>query len=184
MLSVNPTQTEQYQSIMTTDYLRYQKGLNSYALFKISDPLVAQDLVQDTFMRTWKYLVEGGKVHLMKAFLYSILNKLIVDQYRRHKAVSLDALFEKGFETSEEDQGKVLDVLDGSKALLLIKELPPNYRKVMHMRYVRHLSIEEMSLITGKSRNAVAVQAHRGLAKLKLLYHHGSKDPTKDSTEL
>lgn len=38
------------------------------------------------------------------------------------------------------------------------------------MRYVQDLSLAEMALVTGKSKNTMAVQAHRGLAKLKQLY--------------
>ena len=38
------------------------------------------------------------------------------------------------------------------------------------MKYVQELTIEEMSLITGQSKNAITVQAHRGLEKLKQLY--------------
>ena len=38
------------------------------------------------------------------------------------------------------------------------------------MRYVRDMSLQEISLLTGQSKNAVAVQVHRGLEKLKLLY--------------
>jgi DNA-directed RNA polymerase specialized sigma24 family protein len=38
------------------------------------------------------------------------------------------------------------------------------------MKYIQHLSIEEMSAITGQSKNVITVQAHRGLAKLKTLY--------------
>jgi DNA-directed RNA polymerase specialized sigma24 family protein len=48
--------------------------------------------------------------------------------------------------------------------------LPKKYQKVVHMRYVQDLTLEEMSLITGQSKNAMAVQVHRGLEKLKLLY--------------
>jgi DNA-directed RNA polymerase specialized sigma24 family protein len=40
----------------------------------------------------------------------------------------------------------------------------------MRMRYVQELTIQEMSLITGQSKNAFTVQTHRGLKKLKLLY--------------
>jgi DNA-directed RNA polymerase specialized sigma24 family protein len=38
------------------------------------------------------------------------------------------------------------------------------------MRYIQDLSLQEISLITGQSKNAVAVQIHRQLEKLKLLY--------------
>ena len=42
----------------------------------------------------------------------------------------------------------------------------------MKMRYIQDLSLKEMSLLTGQSRATLAVQTHRGLAKLKLLYNH------------
>ena len=135
------------------------------------DHATGQDLVQDTFLKTWKYLARGGKIEVMKAFLYHILNHLIVDQYRRHKASSLDELVENGFEPTAGDSTKLLfDTLDGKGATLLIKHLPSPYQEVLHMRYVQDLSLQEMSRITGKTRNAMAVQVHRGLAKLKLLY--------------
>ncbi|MBP9814384.1 RNA polymerase sigma factor SigW, partial [Candidatus Woesebacteria bacterium] len=49
-------------------------------------------------------------------------------------------------------------------------KLPPTYRKVMRMRYVQDLSLQEISLITGQSKNTVAVQIHRGTEKMKELY--------------
>jgi RNA polymerase sigma-70 factor (ECF subfamily) len=109
----------------------------------------------------------------MKAFLYHVLNNLIVDQYRKHKTTSLDTLLEKGFEPSVSDSGRLFNVLDGKAAFLLIQSLPKKYQKVMRMRYVQELSLKEISLITGQSKNTIAVQVHRGLAKLKLLYNQG-----------
>jgi DNA-directed RNA polymerase specialized sigma24 family protein len=38
------------------------------------------------------------------------------------------------------------------------------------MKYVQDLSLEEMSELTGKSRNTLAVRLHRGTQKLKALY--------------
>ena len=129
-----------------------------------------EDLVQETFIKTWTYLLRGGKIDVMKAFLYHVLNNLIVDEYRKRKTSSLDVLIEKGFEPSTGDSGHFFDTLDGKRALLLIARLPRAYQKIMRMRYVQDLSLKEMALVTGQSKNALAVQAHRGLAKLKLLY--------------
>ena len=108
---------------------------------------------------------------MMKAVLYHILNRLIIDEYRKHKSTSLDALTEKGFEPGERDPENIGDDMDGKSAILLIQRLPEMYRKIMHMRYVQNLTIGEMSLLTGKTKNVVAVQTHRGLAKLKVLYY-------------
>ncbi len=159
------------QAILTAAHQEYAKGLNARAFFKVNDRAIGQDLVQDTFLKTWKYLVKGGKIDIMKAFLYHILNNLIVDQYRKHTTTSLDLLVEKGFDPKSDDSGRLFNVLDGRALLLLIQHLPVAYKKVMHMRHVQDLSLKEMSLLTGQSKNAVAVQLHRGLGKLKVLYN-------------
>lgn len=106
----------------------------------------------------------------MKAFLYHILNNLIIDEYRKRKTVSLDFMMEKGFEPSASDFSETFSTLDGKEALMLIQRLPQMYRKVMRMKYIQDLSLGEMSSVTGQSKNAIAVQAHRGLEKLKVLH--------------
>ncbi|MEK7608694.1 MAG: sigma-70 family RNA polymerase sigma factor [Patescibacteria group bacterium] len=111
----------------------------------------------------------------MRAFLYHILNHLVVDEYRKRKTTSLDLLLEKGFELGVDHSKNLFDVMDGETAVLLIQRLPEKYRRVMRMRYIQDLSLAEMSLITGQSKNAMAVQAHRGLEKLKLLYDSTQK---------
>ncbi len=163
-------QEAQRQKVLTKAHHDFEKALNLHAFFKVHNHALGEDLVQDTFIKTWAYLVKGGKIDLMKAFLYHVLNNLIVDEYRKHKTVSLDVLLEKGFEPSSDDSGRLLDILDGKNALFLIQRLPKTYQKVMRMRYVQDLSLEEMSLVTGQSKNAIAVQLHRGLEKLKVLY--------------
>ncbi len=164
-------QETQQQQLLTIAHNDYQKGLNARAFFKIHDHAQGEDLVQETFLKTWKYLVKGGKINMMKAFLYHILNGLIIDQYRKHKTTSLDELVEKGFEASVSDSGHLFNFLDGKRAVFLIQQLPLKYRKIMRMRYAQDLSLEEMSLITGQSKNTMAVQVHRGLRKLKSLYN-------------
>lgn len=55
--------------------------------------------------------MKGGKIDAMKAFLYHILNNLIVDEYRKRKTVSLDLLLEKGFDPGESELKNCLIVL-------------------------------------------------------------------------
>ena len=167
---VTPKEKKQSKDSLTTAHGSYEKGLKSRAFYKTSDNMLSDDLVQDTFMKTWVYLVKGGKIDIMKAFLYHVLNNLIVDEYRKRNAVSLDVLLEKGFEPGVDKSESMLNTLDGKALLLLIQRLPQKYQKVMRMRYIQQLSLKEMALVTGQSKNTVAVQAHRGLTKLRLLY--------------
>ncbi|MHB0865599.1 MAG: RNA polymerase sigma factor [Minisyncoccota bacterium] len=169
---MTPKQEIQRKLLLTSAHQDYKKGLDSHAFFKTHNLAMSDDLVQDTFMKTWKYLAKGGKIDIMKAFLYHVLNNLIVDEYRRHKTTSLDVLLEKGYDPGDDRVENLINILDGKAATLLIQHLPQQYQKVMRMRYVQNLSLEEMSLLTGQSKNTLAVQAHRGLEKLKLLYNH------------
>lgn len=167
---MTPKQTAAQHVLLGAAHHDFQAGLNLYALFKLRDRSLGEDLVQDTFMKTWRYLVKGGKIDVMKAFLYHVLNNLIVDEYRKRKTVSLDVLLDKGFEPSAGESDKLYDALDGKAAILMIQRLPFAYQKVMRMRFVQDLTLGEMALITGQSTNALAVQVHRGVAKLKILY--------------
>jgi RNA polymerase sigma-70 factor, ECF subfamily len=144
--------------------------LSTYAFFKVHDRAMSEDLVQQTFIKTWIYLVKTGKIDLMKTFLYHILNNLIVDQYRKKKTVSLDLLLEKGYEPAARDYKRIFNVIDGKSAFGLIKRLPEKYQKVMSMRYKQDLSLKDISDQTGQSKNTIAVQLFRGLEKLKILY--------------
>lgn len=159
------------QALLTGVHHEYERKLNQYAFSKVNDHMVSDDLVQDTFMKMWKYMLKGGKVDVMRSFLYHILNNLIVDEYRKRKTTSLDVLLEKGYEPSEDTSERLINILDGRSASLLMQYLPEKYQKVMRMRYEQDLSLAEISLITGQSKNAIAVQVHRGLAKLKMLYN-------------
>ncbi|MDP3661762.1 MAG: RNA polymerase sigma factor [bacterium] len=164
-------QKEEQKEVLAVAHHDFEKGLNAHAFFKVNDHEACEDLVQETFLKTWKYLVRGGKIEVMKAFLYHVLNNLIIDQYRKHKTTSLDALLEGGYEPQVDYSERFFNFLDGKRASLLIGTLPEKYRKIVHMRYMQDLSLSEMSFITGQSKNTMAVQTYRGLAKLKLLYN-------------
>ena len=158
--------------ILTTAYTQYMKELKVSAFYKVHDTALSEDLVQDTFMKTWLYLVKGGKIKMMRAFLYHVLNNLVIDEYRKqkNKAISLDEIAEKGYEPGEDESQRLYDFLDGEAALSSIKRIPLKYQQVMRMRYAQGLSLKEMSAISGQSKNTVSVQAYRGLVSLRHLH--------------
>ena len=86
---MNPKKLATQQIIITKAHGDFERGLGNYALSKISNKMLSDELVQDTFIKTWSYLVKGGEIILMKAFLYHVLNDLIIDEYRKRKTTSL-----------------------------------------------------------------------------------------------
>lgn len=167
---ITKTQMHRQQILLGAGYVEFHHRLNRYACSRTNDRALADDLIQSTFLKTWAYLVRGGKIEIMEAFLYHVLKALIIDEYRKQSATSLDALLEKGFDPGVDDSNRLVDMLDGQQAAVLIAQLPELYQNVMRLRYMQDLSLKEISLITGQTKNAVAVQSHRGLEKLKELY--------------
>ncbi len=164
---MTPKEMGQQRVILTTAHYDYGGGLKAHAFFKLHDSSVSEDLVQDTFVKTWRYLLRGGQIEIMKAFLYHVLNHLIVDQYRKHKTISLDSLMESGYEPNIDETEKLYNIFDGRVTVGLINHLPEKYKKVMRLRYVQDLSLNEIGLITGQSRNTIAVQIHSDRQKIK-----------------
>ncbi len=161
--------TKEARALVATAHVDYSRALNVHAYCRVSNRQIGEDLVQDTFVKTLKYLLRGGEVETMKAFLYHVLDNLIIDQYRKHKTASLDLILETGMEFSAPDE-RIAETLDGKAAMLLIDRLPLLYKNIMDMKYIQELTVKEMAAATGHSENTIAVQAHRGLLKLKRLY--------------
>ena len=75
---MTPKENKEQGAILTMAHLDFAKGLNLHAYFKVHQHAMGEDLVQDTFLKTWNYLVKGGKIDVMKSFLYHIFNNLII----------------------------------------------------------------------------------------------------------
>lgn len=145
-------------------------ALFRHCFFKIHDREMAKDMIQETFVKTWNYIVQGKKILNLRAFLYKTLNNMIIDEYRKKKTVSLDDLREDGFEPESEAGPTADDRFMGEKALRLLEELPDPYRDAVFMRYVNGLELSEIAEITGETENTVSVHVHRGLGKLRDLF--------------
>jgi len=163
--------TLQRQNLLTKAYYDYRNDLKRYSSFKVNDASIVEDLVQETFLKAWKYLLRDGKIATMRAFLFHVINGLIIDKYRKHKTVSLDSIVEKGFEPKEVDSENIIDTLDSKRAVEMISKLPIKYRQPMLMKYKKDLPLEKISEKTGQSKNTTAVQINRGIKKLKEIYN-------------
>ena len=167
---ISQPELDNIQDEITVAHLNNQHGLLRRALYKTSDSDMSDDLVQTTFLKTLLYLQKGGKIDLMHSFLNHVLNDLIVDEYRKKKPVSLEILQESGFDPGFSDMERQIDYFDGTQVVLLLPQLSKKYELVIRLRYLKGLSLKEMALVTGQTENTVAVQVHRGVAKLKELH--------------
>ena len=152
----------------------YADALFRHALYRLSDRERAIELVHDTYTKVWTYIRGGQEIGAYKAFLYKILNNLIIDEYRKRKNVSLDAILseegvhEGNFEELHEGSLEELTfLLDAKRTLELIHEIPEAYREVIVLRFIDGLGPREISDLIEESENVVSVRIHRGLKLLR-----------------
>ena len=166
--------TESQEDRFLKAFEDYSDALFRHASIRVSDREKAIDIVHDTFTKVWSYARAGHQIDSYRSFLYKVLNNLIIDEYRKRKEVSLDALFsvegvdEGSFpELSESTAEALAATIDGRKAFELLAELPDVYREVIIMRFVDELGPREISELIEESENVVSVRIHRGLKLLR-----------------
>ncbi|MEX0910431.1 MAG: sigma-70 family RNA polymerase sigma factor [Candidatus Paceibacterota bacterium] len=158
------------QEILVQAFHDHQKSLLQKSFLKVNNKELSDDLVQTTFLKTWQYLLKDGEIDSMRKFLFHVLNGLIIDEYRKNKPISLDILTEAGFQVVIDDSDRLFDILDGKTAMLMIPLLPDKYKDVVGMRYEDEMTLNEIAKLTQQSNNTVAVQIHRGIEKLAILF--------------
>jgi RNA polymerase sigma-70 factor (ECF subfamily) len=152
----------------------YSDALFRHAAMRISNREKAIDAVHDTFTKVWSYVRQGHQIDSFRSFLYKVLNNLIIDEYRKHKESSLDALLEiEGVdegsfpELSESTVEALAATIDGRKAFELLGDIPEQYREVLIFRFVDELGPKEIADLIEESENVVSVRIHRGLRLLR-----------------
>ena len=159
----------------------YSDALFRHAAMRISNREKSIDAVHDTFTKVWSYVKAGHQIDSYRSFLYKVLNNLIIDEYRKHKEASLDALMalpgvdEGTFpELSESTVEALAATIDGRKAFDLLKELPEEYREVLVFRFIDELGPKEIGELIEESENVVSVRIHRGLKLLRTKIEAGN----------
>lgn len=152
----------------------YNDALFRHAFMRISNRERALDLVHDAYTKVWSYIRGGYEIDNFRPFLYKVLNNLIIDEYRKKKELSLDAMMEiEGVdegsfdELSENTVESLAATIDGRKAFELLVELPDQYREVIIYRFVDQLGPREISELIEESENVVSVRIYRALKMLR-----------------
>ncbi len=125
-------------------------------------------------MKLWdQFLKDSENIKNARALLYKIVSNMIIDWYRKKKAVSLDEVLEYGEEglSLADNSHEMMEIeSDGKTALKHISKLEPTYQRVVYLRYVEDLSPKEIAEIVGLSVNVVSVRINRGIQELKKIY--------------
>ncbi|MFT4735289.1 MAG: RNA polymerase sigma factor (sigma-70 family) [Algoriphagus sp.] len=156
---------------------RYKSKIYTTIYLVVKDQYVAEDLMQDTFIKAIKTL-RKGKYNEEGKFLPWILrigHNLAIDYFRRAKRYP-KVVFEDGsnvFNTLNfsEDSIETVQIKKESHEHLrgLIKQLPDQQREVLIMRHYEDMSFQEIADATGVSINTALGRMRYALINLRKL---------------
>lgn len=161
------------EDILKKEFLQaYDKcadAIYRHLFFKTCDTELSKDLTQETFMKTWQYMAAGKQIENIKAFLYKIAGNLVIDNSRKKKEMSLDALEEAGAQFAQRDDDEFSDKVELERVRIAVDKLSEKYREIVLLRYVDDLSLKEIAHLKAISTNVVSVRINRAITKLRKL---------------
>ncbi len=150
-------------------YDEHADALYRHIYFRLLDKGQAEELVQETFLKTWQYLEAGNPIDNLRPFLYRVATNLIIDYVRKKKEASLDAVLEAN--PLAEPAGTDERDVERQALLRAVKDafsiLSQDDRDLVTMRYVDDMDPREIAQILDITPNHVSVKLNRAVAKLK-----------------
>lgn len=156
---------------MASKQVRYEalvKALHGdlfrYAYWLVHDKHIAEDLVQETFLRAWRALDSLKDQKAAKSWLITILRRENARRFER-----------KQFDMSEYDEGSTVDNFSTSTEQQLedhwlrekIARLPVEYREPLVLQVIGGFSGEEIGNMLNLNKNTVMTRLFRARNQLK-----------------
>src|SRR3989338_7817957 len=89
------TSNTQQEQDFKNAYQQYVDAIYRHCYFRVYNQDLAEDLTQETFIKTWKYIADGKEIKNIKAFLYKVALNLIIDNSRKKTTLVFDDIKEK-----------------------------------------------------------------------------------------
>lgn len=148
----------------------YSPWLYRYAYWLCDSRTVAEDLVQETFLRAWRFIGSLESEAAAKSWLTTILRRENARRFERKQLDYQDVETDMIPEESEgADRSDILTLRKGLKAL------PVKYREPLILQVIDGYKLEEIASMLELPRNTVATRLHRARQKLKSYLDEGAE---------
>jgi RNA polymerase sigma-70 factor, ECF subfamily len=180
-------QLAQKKKDFETEAMPYINLLHNYAYRMTGNQLDADDLVQETYLRAFRFFHKFEKGTNCKAWLFRIMKNLFINKYRKNQKepgkVDYDDV-ENFFDTIKSDRVESTDLQEKLFSNLLdddmvnaLNSLPDDFKTVVILCDIEGLSYEEIAEFVQCPIGTVRSRLHRGrkLLQQKLLSYAKDK---------
>ncbi len=145
-------------------YAHFQVPLQRFAYRLCGDRALAQDAVQDAWLRTAKHLRRLDDVRAFRSWLYRSVRWQCLDLLKQRKReVAIAA--QDSPEAAGEDMAGAIEASAGIAAALA--KLPEVERQIVQLFYMDELSVAEIGSVLSVPAGTVKSRLHRARAMLK-----------------
>ena len=169
---LTPAELEARKRDFETEAVPHMKILYNYALRMSGDQLEADDLVQDTYMRAFRFFHKFERGTNCKAWLFRIMKNCYINKYRKNKKEPSKVDYEdvQNFYDSIRDdvvdpndlEHKVFSNLLDDEMMSALNSLQDDYKTVVILCDLEGLSYEEIAEFLDVPIGTVRSRLHRG----------------------
>ena len=158
-MSNDPITTEQIWGLLGTK-------LRSFLLGRVSDEQVADDLLQETFIRIHQKLTSIDDQERIRGWVYQIARNLVIDHHRAKSRVPAALVDDVAYDAN--DEGNLNEQVMGWMPAM-IAQLPDAYREAVELYELKGVPQQQIADELGISLSGAKSRVQRGRAKLKTI---------------
>ena len=146
---------------------RYNPLIFRYCLYRCGNKETAEDLTQETFLRLIKYLPRYKNDGRLKTYLFSIANRLCIDENKQNHSSSLE-----NAEQLPSPHDGLRRIEDRDLIRSLLKDLPPGQQEAVILRFGERLTYQEIARETGCTMRTAQWRVKYALEKIRKEFSH------------
>lgn len=171
LIACTPLEVKDRQGTCTYLYEQFYHLLYGIALQIVKDHYLAQDVLQETFIKAYRHLDDCRDRRKVRAWLTTVTKRTAIDFLRKRNSqvavpidyVTVEETAERSVEETVENELIYRDVLRQ------MERLAPNYRKMIVLKYVHELKETEIAARLGVKHGTVKSTVFRARRKMRAL---------------
>jgi len=151
-------------------YQSFHSKVYQVAMSITRDAFLAEDVLQETFMKIFHHLDQLSNVERINAWIQTITTRTAIDLLRKEKRnptyeVNEMVLYDETFHLTTEEEVEALLLKEQIEEQLAT--LKPDYRQILELKYKQGLKEKEIEKVLNVSKSAVKTRLHRARKALK-----------------
>ena len=184
-IEITEEQRKAYLKVFEGEFLPHADALKTFAFHLCYDEDQANDLVQETFFKAYRFIEKYMIGTNAKAWLFKILKNAYINEYRKASKRPTKVNFEEIISYQDSDDAstvkyvdlreEIFDKIMGDEITIAVNSLPVDFRTVILLCDVEGFTYEEISKIIDVPIGTVRSRLFRARNVLKELLKNYAK---------